>query len=100
MRENTVDFTSKDAKPQSTSVYIQRRKYLIEIIRLLNETLKFRSQTIYQAIYYMDIIHFKSHTIIPSFELIAICCLIIAAKFSENDPDIPDPQIPDNIFKE
>ena len=93
MMENTVDLTSFDRTDENMRIYKEKRKYLIELMKKLKEKLKFRSQTLFLAIYYMDIIYSKPTTdlnqLINSPELIAISTIQIAAKFDENDPDIP-----------
>ena len=93
MMENTVELTSFNRTDETMRLYKERRRFLIELMKKLKEKLKFRSQTLFLAIYYMDIIYSNSsidhNQLMNSSELIAISTIQIAAKFDENDPDIP-----------
>jgi hypothetical protein len=72
--------------------YIKERNYLINLLRNMNSKLKFRSQTFFLAIYYMDLIFNDriKNLKYGGLEIYAVASLLIAAKFDENDPNIPD----------
>lgn len=72
--------------------YLSKRKEIIKIIRATSAKLNFSSQTFFYSIYYLDIIFSKENTIqkLSDFVLISLNCLVIAAKFNENEPSVPD----------
>jgi hypothetical protein len=70
--------------------YQRDRSHMINIINAINNKLKFKQQTIYLVINYLDIIFNMGVSYEAEKELYAVCCLMIAAKFEENDPDIPN----------
>ncbi len=73
--------------------YKERRGYLLYLIRNINSKLDFNSQTFFLALYFMDkIFSLEKFTIENEndYILYSLCCLIIASKFNENDPHIPD----------
>lgn len=77
---------------QIDKVYFQFRQELITIIRLINSKLNFHSQTMFLSICYLDQI-FSKPIIINSkqdYILYSMSCYLIASKYSENDPNIPD----------
>ena len=72
--------------------YLSKRKEIIKIIRATSAKLNFNSQTFFYSIYYLDIIFSKENTIqkLSDFVLISLNCLVIAAKFNENEPTVPE----------
>ena len=71
-------------------LYLEKRSNLINLIRGANSKLKFRSQTFFLAVYYMDLIFSRINDLVLKYEFYSICCLLIAAKFDEIDSNIPD----------
>lgn len=91
------------------NLYIEQRKAIIQLIKNVNKALNNSSQTFYLALYYMDLIiinnNFKSILKFyyennendlkivlnkNNLVMISLCCLIIATKFNENDPNVPN----------
>ena len=73
--------------------YTEKRRELLNIIRSINTKLDFNSQTFFLCIYYMDIIFSEEGAVYQSlydYLLISLSCLVIASKFNENDPRVPD----------
>ena len=74
--------------------YISKRKEVIRIILATNQKLEFCSQTFFNSILFLDIIFYKESTASiqksSDFVLYGLCCLIISAKFNENDPNVPE----------
>ena len=90
-------------------LYIKNRKNFLHIIRMINIALDNTSQTFFLALYYMDLI-FSSKNNEKIFKLfyeerdddleadistkdlfmISLTCLIIATKYNENDPHVPN----------
>ena len=102
---NGIDFSSLKNK-----IYFNRRKQLKSLMKLINSYIDFNSQTYFLALYYMDLIfthkdlekiffsHFSLWHQYPlqnidlqmsNYVLLSLACLIIAAKFNENDSNIP-----------
>ena len=70
--------------------YIRKRRELINFNHKITKKLGFKSQTFFLSIYYLDIIFIKNKNLyIPNFFLLGLSCVIIAAKFCENDPNVP-----------
>ena len=91
------------------NIYTEQRKIIIQLIKIINKALNNASQTFYLSLYYMDLI-FMNNNLEDIFKLfyennendlkkdinkkdlvmISLCCLIIATKFNENDPNVPN----------
>ena len=90
-------------------LYFSNRKNIIEIIQTINFALNNNSQTFYLALYYMDFIltnknyeiifklfyedkedDLKSEISVNDLVMFSLACLIIATKYNENDPHIPN----------
>ena len=72
--------------------YLFIRNSLISLIQKISSKMNFKSQTYFLSIYYLDLIFLKNK--IPSiynenYELLALTCLVLAAKHLENDPTVP-----------
>ena len=102
---NGIDFSSEKNK-----IYFSRRKQLKSLMKSINSYIDFNSQTYFLALYYMDLIfthkdlekiffnHFALWHQYPlqnidlqmsNYVLLSLACLIIAAKFNENDSNNP-----------
>ena len=66
--------------------YTYQRKFLISLIHKISNKMGFKSQTFFLAVNYLDIIFIKSKEVLYNYNLLAVGCLIIASKFSENVP--------------
>ena len=54
--------------------------------------MNFKSSTYFLSIYYLDLIFLKNkipHIYNDNYELLALTCLVLAAKHLENDPTVP-----------
>ena len=90
-------------------LYFSNRKNIIEIIQTINTALNNSSQTFFLALYYMDLIltsknyviifklfyedkedDLKSEISINDLIMFSLACLIIATKYNENDPHVPN----------
>ena len=73
--------------------YKEEREQLINLIRNINCLLDFNSQTFFLALFYMDKIFCKDNFFIDKksdYILLSLSCLLIASKFNENDPHVPE----------
>ena len=76
--------------PMINKEYIRKRRDLINFNHKITKKLGFKSQTFFLSIYNLDIIFIKNKNLyIPNFFLLGLSCIIIAAKFCENDPNVP-----------
>ena len=98
-----------DLNLENNRRYFNRRKELKNLMKLVNSHIDNNSQTLFLALYYMDIIfthkelesvffsHFYTWRSYGSFNdfqmnyyvLLSLACLIVASKFNENDPHVP-----------
>ena len=93
----------------NNTLYFSNRKNIIEIIQTINTALNNSSQTFFLALYYMDLIlTSKNYVIIfklfyedkeddlkleigpNDLVMFSLACLIIATKYNENDPHVPN----------
>lgn len=82
-----MKLTLKPFSNMKNQNYLSRRQELIKSLYNQNKSLKFKSETFYQACYFMDLVLLNQKF---KLELTAVACLILAAKFIENDSHIPD----------
>ena len=76
--------------PLINKEYFKRRNNLINFNHKISKKLGFKSQTFFLSIYYLDLIFLQNkNLLIPNFFLLSISCLIVAAKYCENDPNVP-----------
>ena len=104
----------KHSNNNNNKIYLEKRIDLLNLIRNLNSKLDFNSQTFFLALFYMDKIFLNLPSIISTFDnqnndnklnintiindinsereyvLLSLSCLVIASKFNENDPRVPD----------
>ena len=90
-------------------LYTENRKDIIQIMQMINAALDNSSQTFFLGLYYMDLICTNKNfeKILKSFYedkeddlkieinnndlvMISLACLIIATKYNENDPHVPN----------
>ena len=84
--------------------YFHLRSSLIELLKKIAKLLGFKSQTFFLSVYYLDIIIIEASQIlgINNYSSLALACLVVASKYCENDPNVP--QLPyfirvyNNIF--
>ena len=72
--------------------YLLIRTSLFSLIKQISNKMKFSSKTYFLCLYYLDLIFLKNK--VPSYynnnyQLLGLTCLVIAAKYLENDPAIP-----------
>ena len=69
--------------PQSTlsyESYMSKRSNIIQILESLCSKLKFRNQTLYLALYLIDIIYVNKRSKLD-YELTSVSCLLLAGRF-------------------
>ena len=95
MKDCFYDFFKKNKKMNSSILikdYLQIRNSLINMLKKISDKLGFKSQTYFLSIYYMDIIITENNEIIifHNYTSLALACLVIASKYCENDPNVPE----------
>jgi len=95
MKNCFYDFFKKNRKMNSNILikdYFQIRNSLINMLKKVSDKLGFKSQTYFLSIYYMDIIITENNEIIifHNYTSLALACLVIASKYCENDPNVPE----------
>ena len=94
MREYSYDFFQKNKKVNintKLNAYFHQRNYIINIIKRISGQLGFKSQTFFLSILYLDILKSESpsNSLFKNFPSLALTCLVIASKYCENDPNVP-----------
>ena len=72
--------------------YLALRTSLFSLIHKISNKMNFKSSTYFLSIYYLDLIFLKNkipHIYNDNYELLALTCLVLAAKHLENDPTVP-----------
>ena len=90
---------SNTETPLVNKEYIKKRKDIINFNHRLTKKMGFKSQTFFLSIYYLDIIFMENQNLqITNFLLFGLSSFIIAAKYSENDPNVPPLQSFINLY--
>lgn len=84
----------KISQPVPNQKYLSKRREIIKIMIPTSQKMEFCSQTLFNAILYLDIIFYNERTSsvqkLNEFVLYGLCCLIISSKYNENDPNVPE----------
>ena len=107
---NSFNANSKNVK---SNIYFENRREIKNLLKNMNTSLDNNSSTYFLALLYTDLI-FQNYSLKEIFEdnhiisrynssstsrevfpvkqclLIAVCCLVVASKFNEKDPHVPD----------
>lgn len=90
---STVSTNNKYSLLNPSTSYISIRKEVLSKIKKISYKLGFKSQTFFLAIEYIDSIFLSDEKILSitsKMMLYSLACLVIAAKFEENDNTIPN----------
>ena len=91
------NFTSYN-NPLINIDYLLYRPSIFSLIRKISNKIGFKSQTFFLSIYYLDILHLKNQKIDLDLKVLSLACLLLAAKYSENDQNVPNLPIFVTIF--
>ena len=104
---------NSNSKNDKSNIYFENRKEIKNLLKNMNACLDNNSSTYFLALLYTDLI-FQNYSAKEIFEdnhilsryntssasrevfaikqclLIAVCCLVVASKFNEKDPHVPD----------
>ena len=70
--------------------YLLYRPSIFSLIRKITNRIGFKSQTYFLSIYYLDILHIKKQKIDLDLKVLSLACLLLAAKYVENDENVPN----------
>ena len=70
--------------------YLLYRPSIFSLIHKISNKIGFKSQTFFLSAYYLDILHLKYKKIDLDLKVISLACLLLAAKYAENDQDVPN----------
>ena len=91
------NFTSYN-NPLINIDYLLYRPSIFSLIRKISNKIGFKSQTFFLSIYYLDILHLKNQKIDLDLKVLSLACLLLAAKYAENDQNVPNLPIFVTIF--
>ena len=69
--------------------YLSSRKAIFNTLHKITIRMGFKSQTFFLSAHYLDIIFTKKRRINSSLNTLGLACLVLSAKFCENDPIVP-----------
>ena len=70
--------------------YLLYRPSIFSLIHKISNKIGFKSQTFFLSAYYLDILHLKYKKIDLDLKVISLACLLLAAKYAENDQNVPN----------
>ena len=70
--------------------YLLYRPSIFSLIKKISNKIGFKSQTYFLSIYYLDILHIKHQKIDLDLKVLSLACLLLAAKYVENDQNVPN----------
>ena len=108
-----IPLNTYNSSKNKTKIYFEKRKEIKTLLKNMNTSLDNNSSTYFLALLYSDLIFqnysleeiFLTNNTISRYNLssssqkifpvkqcllIAVCCLIVASKFNEKDPHVPD----------
>ena len=90
MKDNIYKFSSNVTSYNSK--YLHLRSKLLNLLRQVSSKMCFKSQTYFLSIYYLDIVFTinKNKKIDCNYNIMALACLLLSAKYCENDPIVPE----------
>ena len=89
MRMNTYDKYYCNELDFISLEYISSRNRLFSLLHKISKRMDFNSRTYFLSIYYLDLLFIKHHEIDCNYNLLALSCLVLSAKYCENDPLVP-----------
>ena len=78
--------------------YLNIRIDILNLIRKISNKMCFKSQTFFMSIYYLDILFIQNKKIDCNYNILGLSCLLLAAKYCENDPAVPELKYFVNIY--
>jgi hypothetical protein len=76
-----------DYRKEEQAMYLEKRQKILKILKKMITCYKYKQSTLYLAAVYIDKIMLKNPSL--CYEPVLCGCLLLAAKFNENNPYIP-----------
>ena len=92
MKKNIYQNNFKNNHQFISSDYLINRAALFSLVRKISNKMCFKSQTYFLSIHYLDILFSKNKKIDCNYKTLGLACLLLSAKFIENDPFVPNLQ--------
>ena len=90
MKKNIYKNFSNASFSSISKEYLSIRKDLFSLIKKISGRMSFKSQTYFLSIYYLDILFSQNKKIDCNPNILGLACLLLSAKYCENDPAVPE----------
>ena len=70
--------------------YLSLRSDLFSLLKKISSRMGFKSQTYFLSVYYLDILFSQNKKIDCNHNTLGLACLLLSAKYCENDPEVPE----------
>ena len=90
MKKNIYKNFSNKSFSSISKEYLSIRKDLFSILKKISGRMCFKSQTYFLSIYYLDILFSQNKKIECNPNILGLSCLLLSAKYCENDPAVPE----------
>ena len=90
MKKNIYKNFSNTTFSSISKEYLSIRKNLFSLIKKISNRMGFKSQTYFLSIYYLDILFTQNKKIDCNHNILGLACLLLSAKYCENDPAVPE----------
>ena len=90
MKTNIYNNFTNNSFSSISKEYLSLRNELFNLIKKISNKMGFKSQTYFLSIYYLDILFSQNKKIDCNFNIMGLACLLLSAKYCENDPAIPE----------
>ena len=93
MKRNIYNNFSSYSFSLISKEYLELRNDLFDLIKKISDKMGFKSQTYFLSIYYLDILFSQNKKSDCNYNILGLACLLIASKYCENDPAVPELKI-------
>ena len=90
MKKNIYKNFSSQSFSSISKEYLALRNDIFDLIKKISDKMRFKSQTYFLSIYYLDILFSQNKKSDCNYNILGLACLLIASKHCENDPAVPE----------
>ena len=90
MKKNTYNNFSFNSFSSISKEYLSIRNDLFCLLKKISSKIGFKSQTYFLSVYYLDILYSQNKKIDCNPNILGLACLLLSAKYCENDPSVPE----------
>ena len=90
MKTNIYNNFSTNSFYSISKEYLSIRNDLFYLIKKISSKMGFKSQTYFLSVYYLDILFSQNKKIDCNYNILGLACLLLSAKYCENDPSVPE----------